>query len=246
MATENADVTQAMVDYVFEELRWRSVEFKKTGAVFVYNGDVVKSDSAIPTDLKAALRKAVKSLENIPEIYKDYHPGSDGQVLDLVHPSLFPLIYGRSRVLTGDAIGIDDAIENIGKGITVLIPSDEHTSLDAKRASSDYRSAGDPPYSKHFQWLPCDVDISTGDAKYVTHPLWARRKPLTFQDHELHQQSASTTPSRFVSNRQSNYQQGDSSVEYDVKWHWRLLQRPQTNKILTLLRSRPRRHSRRR
>ncbi|CAM5244547.1 hypothetical protein STANM309S_05188 [Streptomyces tanashiensis] len=31
-------------------------------------------------------------LEQVPEAEKDWHPGSDGQVLDLVHPSLFCLV----------------------------------------------------------------------------------------------------------------------------------------------------------
>jgi len=33
------------------------------------------------------------------ECTDDWRYGSDGQVLDLIHPSLFPLIYGHSRVL---------------------------------------------------------------------------------------------------------------------------------------------------
>ncbi len=35
-------------------------------------------------------------LEEVPDAEKDWHPGSDGQVLDLVHPSLFCLVNGVS------------------------------------------------------------------------------------------------------------------------------------------------------
>ena len=63
--------------------------------VIVYNGDVDKSDTAIPSDIKAALQNAVKVLEGSPKAYKDYHPGSDDRVLDLVPAFLFPLVYGK-------------------------------------------------------------------------------------------------------------------------------------------------------
>lgn len=110
-----------MVDWVIDELRYKAKIFKETGAVSVFNGDVVKSDIAIPTDIRESLKAAVHKLEDIPEVSKDYHPGSDGKVLDLVHPSLFPLIYGRSRVLEDSLVGLDDYIETIGKGKNVPI-----------------------------------------------------------------------------------------------------------------------------
>jgi hypothetical protein len=97
--TEGRDVTQKMVDWVIDELRYKSKIFKKTGAVSIFNRDVVKSDLAIPQGIRESLKVAVRKLENIPEVFKDYHPGSDRKVLDLVHPSLFPLIYGRNCVL---------------------------------------------------------------------------------------------------------------------------------------------------
>lgn len=44
---------------------------------------------------------------------KDYHPGSDGQVINLVHPSLYCLVYGESTNLTGEAFNtdIEDSID---------------------------------------------------------------------------------------------------------------------------------------
>lgn len=63
-------------------------KFGNTGAVSVYNGDVVKSDAVIPGSLRAALKKALKPLED------------NEKVLDIVYPSLSPLIYGRSRILS--------------------------------------------------------------------------------------------------------------------------------------------------
>lgn len=45
-----------------------------------------------------SLRHAMSSLECIPDDKKDWHPGSNRQVLDLVHPSLYCLRIGRSVV----------------------------------------------------------------------------------------------------------------------------------------------------
>ncbi|KAF8055778.1 hypothetical protein FPV67DRAFT_797302 [Lyophyllum atratum] len=68
--------------------------FETTGAVSVYNGDAVKSDTAVSDSLKEALKAAAAPLEEVPARGKDWHPESDDKVLCLVHPSLFLLIYG--------------------------------------------------------------------------------------------------------------------------------------------------------
>ena len=58
---------------------------------------VFQSDTVLTPALSAALRGAVAPLEAVPPEQLDWHPGSDGQVLDLVHPSLYPLVYGATR-----------------------------------------------------------------------------------------------------------------------------------------------------
>ncbi|RDB26315.1 hypothetical protein Hypma_006638 [Hypsizygus marmoreus] len=84
LATEALDITQSMVDWCIDEVRYKAKLFEETGAVSVYNGDVVKSDTVIPSSLKEALRKAVAPLEQVPARQQDWHPGSDEKVLDLV------------------------------------------------------------------------------------------------------------------------------------------------------------------
>lgn len=169
MESQEQDVTQKMMDWVIAELRFKAKLFKTVGAVSVYNGDVVKSDKAISAELKASLRNCVHVLENIPEVYKDYHPGSDGKVLDIVHPSLFPLIYGQSRILEHRLVGMNECVEIIGTGTIIQIRPDEEMELDRK-AEQDFNQGIDQPnkpYSKHFQWLPCEIDISNASVRYV-------------------------------------------------------------------------------
>lgn len=153
---EFGDFTSEMADAVVAELRKKADIYEKTGLVPVldYSACVVKSDKIIGEDqtLVDDLKKAVASLEDVPEDQKDWHPGSDEKVLDLVHPSLYPLVYGRSRVLNDRRINLENALEHCGTG--EVIPSQKETFVE--RGSF---------LSKRFQWLPCDVNIAGGKAE---------------------------------------------------------------------------------
>ncbi|RXW16608.1 hypothetical protein EST38_g9247 [Candolleomyces aberdarensis] len=96
-----AKISEEMFTYCISELQYRAKEHPASpnGAIRVFDGDVYKSDTAVSEETKLALQKVVRALEDVPESQKDWHPGSDGKVLDLVHPSLFPLVYGKSKVL---------------------------------------------------------------------------------------------------------------------------------------------------
>jgi hypothetical protein len=118
MSAEGIDITQKMVAWCIDELRYKANIFEETGAVSVFDGDVVKSDTVISNSLKAALKEVVTVLEDIPLHEKDWHPGSDEKVLDLIHPSLFPLVYGRSRIPADSLVGLGDCIEPCGEGKT--------------------------------------------------------------------------------------------------------------------------------
>ena len=79
-------------------------------------------------------------LESVPDSEKDWHPGSDGLVLDLVHPSLYPIVYGRT----------------MSKDLQSATPE----ALVAPEFS-DSRFT-----SERFQWLPSDFLV--GDDGKVT------------------------------------------------------------------------------
>jgi hypothetical protein len=143
-------VTEAMATWCIDELRYNAKTFDEgTGIVTAYDADVVKSDTAVPYDLKEALKNAVRPLEDVPASAKDWHPGSNGKVLDLVHPSLFPLVYGLSRILYPDPINLDNCLDQCGKGVALTLAG-----------ATNKPGALDGSFSKKFQWLPCEVDIS--------------------------------------------------------------------------------------
>ncbi|KAF9877390.1 hypothetical protein CkaCkLH20_05090 [Colletotrichum karsti] len=140
-----ARFTDAVFECCIKELQMKAKLCEETGMVPVFDASeaVIKSDSAITADIKAELKKAVAALEDVPEEDKDWHPGSDGKVLDLVHPSLWPLAYGVSRVLPDKRIPLADTLKFCGSGEVVAEP--EPFSV---------------LWSNKFQWLPCEVELS--------------------------------------------------------------------------------------
>ncbi|HET9383241.1 MAG TPA: DUF4246 domain-containing protein [Streptomyces sp.] len=86
-------LTEAQVGYVLAELRhYAALRDGETGAEVSAVDGVWQSDTLVDDKLRSRLREAVRVLEEVPEAELDWHPGSDGQVLDLVHPSLFCLV----------------------------------------------------------------------------------------------------------------------------------------------------------
>ena len=126
---------------------------------------VFKSDLIVPEEIRLALVKAVEPLENIPDREKDWHPRSNNQVLDIVHPSLYPLVYGQTRILPRGTVSLDDCYKTCGDGQT----------LEVFSTSSD-------KWSSRYQWLPSDFKVQpeSGEAKAISyinnlHPVQYRK-----------------------------------------------------------------------
>ncbi|KAE8373327.1 hypothetical protein BDV26DRAFT_272364 [Aspergillus bertholletiae] len=168
IAQSGQDVTPKMMDYILKELQWRAKDFQKTGLLSVYDTGVVKSDTAVPEDLKQALKDAVAPFERDPE-QKDYHPGSDMKVVDLVHPSLFPVVYGRTRILSDKTIGLDDCLGSVGQGELLPVPPEGEAQIKGygQHAYGWHRWEAEAlrPFSRKFQWLPCDVKIASANGE---------------------------------------------------------------------------------
>ncbi|PVU95534.1 hypothetical protein BB559_002696, partial [Furculomyces boomerangus] len=103
-------------------------------------------DDCIPEELLDELKENVAELEDVPEHEKDWDPGSNNQVLDLLHPSLYPVVFGRTRGITDDVSSTEvpkwDSV--IGKGETksVIPPEEDNEYLSEK-----------------YQWLPAQFDV---------------------------------------------------------------------------------------
>ena len=140
---------------------------------------VVKSDTAISTELRDELRAAVCVLENVPDSKKDWHPGSHETVLDLVHPSLFPVVWGLTRALEEGTVPLDGCIMLTSKGTTLAEFKPE---VDNQQNQRHLYSVQTPNLWGSFQWLPAEVELGEdGGAKitsYVNNLHPARHKNI--------------------------------------------------------------------
>lgn len=133
----NRGFSDKMFAWCVRELRDKARIAEETGIVSALESSAAafKSDSAIPADLKEKLRAQAARLEDVPAKDKDWHPGSNDQVLDLVHPSLFPLVYGRSRGFTDRVIASPEAaLELIGAGQVIGEPYRKKSREELKAA----------------------------------------------------------------------------------------------------------------
>ena len=109
------------------------------------NESVFCSNQLVPKNLNDALRAEVAKLEDIPEDERDWHPGSNEQVLDLVHPSLHCVVYGRT-------LAIDASIPNQLKPLPA-----------PKRGKKEKMFL-----SRRLAWLPSDFTVDHDGAVRLT------------------------------------------------------------------------------
>jgi hypothetical protein len=120
------------------------------------NAAVYISDTAVDHDTKTALRSGVAKLEVASQNNKDWHPGSDEKVLDVVHPSLFPLMYGTSKFLRDEKVPLESCSEY--SGLREIVPT------------VDFAKGENSEYSTKHQWLPCDIAVdASGNAKIMSY-----------------------------------------------------------------------------
>lgn len=71
---------------------------------------VAKLVNLIPAELHDDLRNAFDKLIADNSESPDWHPKSNDIVLDLVHPSMYPLVYGQSRLYEAEVFGVRNAM----------------------------------------------------------------------------------------------------------------------------------------
>lgn len=118
------------------------------------------SDKLIAPDLSAALKSAVERLEAGE---KDWHPGSDGQVLDLVHPSLYCVVYGRTHAF------LPDSPRNASNLLVVGPPA---------RGTSELDWTQEFTLSQKFAWLPSDFAVREDGSVHLVSPYINNLHPV--------------------------------------------------------------------
>lgn len=149
-------------DYCIQELQSKARYFEQSGLIPTLDASatVIKSDVFISDELQEALRKAFKRLQQDRRDEPDWHLGSR----DMVHPSMYPLVYGQTRVFKDEVVGVTGAISQwAGKGDTV--PKQEAPAADRSESPDfwpGWTRRHRPPiprsyWSDVYQWLPSNI-----------------------------------------------------------------------------------------
>ncbi|KAL1705603.1 hypothetical protein EV121DRAFT_290271 [Schizophyllum commune] len=140
-------LTDKMINYTLGELEgYAQLRDEETGIEAGPYDRVWLSDRLIPDELRSALQAAIKPFEDVPEAEKDWHPNSNNQVLDLVHPSLYPLVYGKTQGKQKDG------------SIGTFSPPEPDEPL------------ADHFLSDKFQWLPSDFKVKEDGTVALVSP----------------------------------------------------------------------------
>jgi hypothetical protein len=118
------------------------------------------ADTLIELETRELLLSAVKPLEDVPDKDKDWHPRSNGLVLDLVHPSLYPIVYEHSQHRD-----------------KITIPRPERLSdwyRRREKVNNQYVSA-------RFQWMPSDFRVSEDGRVKLASPYINNIHPIYHQ-----------------------------------------------------------------
>ncbi|EUC33067.1 hypothetical protein COCCADRAFT_97087 [Bipolaris zeicola 26-R-13] len=163
---------EATFQSCIEELRSKAKYFELTGIIPTLDASasIAKSDVIVPAGLQEDLRIAFDKLKTDCASSPDWHPNSGDMVQDLIHPSMYPLVYGRSRGFRAEKVGVTDAIRRwAGKGD--IIPKLESDALETALAnqpsfpnydlSTDHRIPAEY-WSDTYQWLPANVAFGEG------------------------------------------------------------------------------------
>jgi len=147
-------------DYCLAELKDKAEYLREHGVVHVLDakGTVVKSDVDADDVFWRSVREKVRTLEEVPDHSKDWHPGTDGLVLDLLHPSLFPLCYGISRVLPYGTVPLTKCWEYTGLGEVCSVPSGVRTNASFLKTAAWGEKIDLHPWGIH-QWLPSEIRL---------------------------------------------------------------------------------------
>ncbi|KAG2389332.1 hypothetical protein C9374_013892 [Naegleria lovaniensis] len=110
-----------------------------------FSGEIEIEDDLIPLELKERLKAQLSRLENVPEEKKDWHPGSNHQVLDLIHPSLYCYV------------------ENV---------SVSDKAMEAEKPKTDHywwrpQPAEEKPKTNRCQWLPVEFEIEDDEVSRI-------------------------------------------------------------------------------
>ena len=121
----------------------------RSGCIEVADVDGVwKAPGLFSQHLTSQFSRLVDRLSNVPDDEKDWHPGSEGKALDLLHPGLYLFVSGKTR--------------------TVDVDCDVYTSGGKPTSLPEMSRTQGRPYeytrtnhffSSTYQWIPTPIEV---------------------------------------------------------------------------------------
>ncbi|KAJ7482202.1 hypothetical protein B0H11DRAFT_2173252 [Mycena galericulata] len=150
-------MTSNMVNYVLTELKGYSAlcdeeQGFEDSKGWLFFDSIWYLDGAISEELLQRLKTSARKFEDVPDDQKDWHPGSSQQVLDLVHPSMYCVRYGRTQAFIPGA-------PRTASNLLLVHPPDLETPEEQ-------------PWllSTEFSWLPSDYKVAEDGSVHLLSP----------------------------------------------------------------------------
>ena len=123
-------------DWCLAELRDKATVFANSGQVTVLNvgSGISKSSFALSAESTDELRQATADMLSVmserPKHLEHLEGNEKGPAVDLLDPTLYLLVYGRSRVLMqGGRVDLENTLDSYGRGQEAPVPPDLRESL---------------------------------------------------------------------------------------------------------------------
>lgn len=151
---------KSQLQYIVDELLHNS-QFSNNQVCQSSIDGVWMSDYNINETLRQRLAALVAPIE---ANCTDFHPNSNEQVLDLVHPHMYPYVNALTREVFDETL---PWAQFIGGG--QIVPSRKLEQLNPVTGRSGFMTS-DMMYSEKHQWLPSEVQVGeTGKCQFLSY-----------------------------------------------------------------------------
>ncbi|KAJ5526491.1 hypothetical protein N7513_010650 [Penicillium frequentans] len=187
------DLDEPSWQWCVKELRDKASDFKRTGYVAVFDADSQVIKCQVHGDLLKELRVSMsplfsesRSVSSFP-LGNSHMSDSESPVRDVVDPFMYPLIYGRTRVLTAGGKVDMERPESWRLSQSQIAPVPEkprsfysvggahdkheemHLEEREKKSRMDSRYIGKRNYwSTAFQFIPCEIALNKQGGAQIT------------------------------------------------------------------------------
>ncbi|KAJ2333794.1 hypothetical protein GGI00_002151 [Coemansia sp. RSA 2681] len=183
------ELTDIEFRYVLNELAYYSSLHPPDGNARLSAADGVWfSDSLIDLEMTNELKNHAAILASAPDHQRDWYPDGESRMLNLIDPSLFPLIYSRSKLCRQSSMSVQASFK-------VEVPGEFPGSIDKWREALNGTDSSMPSYhippvqscydtcaSRGFSRLPSEFHVSENGAvtieSYINNLHPVKHAPL--------------------------------------------------------------------